>query len=273
MGAHAERSENPGNLPRNPRQTRHSLTIPPTMSTPDELQAQSDWRRYAALGAVGSTFVGSILLMSPFVVMQLRSELPYMSTPRRKVLKALKFISERQPKRTAGTKSNTCTKISRTFYDLGSGDGEAVLAAAEAGWTAVGIEMNPTLWLISQLRRLWSPAEVRQRSRFVLGDMFAKHRICSADAVMVFGVKPLMPRIADKISTECKGGTCVMSYRFRIPTVGNASGSNGGNGGIVDRSNGKLDAEMVYDEEEMRVWKISTTLIEGADNDDIGNND
>ena len=236
------------------------------MATPDELQAQSDWRRYAALGAVGSTFVGSILLMSPFVVMQLRSELPYMSTPRRKVLKALKFISERQPKRTAETKSNTCTTISRTFYDLGSGDGEAVLAAAEAGWTAVGIEMNPTLWLISQLRRLWSPAEVRQRSRFVLGDMFAKHRICSADAVMVFGVRPLMPRIADKISAECDGGTFVMSYRFRIPTVGNVSDDNGGND---DRSNeGKLDAEMVFDEDEMRILEMSTSLkcdIEGAD--------
>ena len=219
------------------------------MSAPDELQAQSDWRRYAALGAVGSTFVGSILLMSPFVVMQLRSELPYMSTPRHKVLKALQFISERQSKRTAGTKSNAT--ISRTFYDLGSGDGEAVLAAAEAGWTAVGIEMNPTLWLISQVRRLWSPAEVRQRSRFVLGDMF-RQRIVSADAVMIFGVKPLMPRIADKISTECKRGTHVMSYRFRIPTVGNASGSNGDND---DKSNeGKLDAEMVYDEQEMRVY-------------------
>jgi hypothetical protein len=242
------------------------------MSTPEELQAQSDWRRYAALGAVGSTFVGSILLMSPFVVMQLRSELPYMSTPRHKVLKALKFISERQPKRTAGTKSNTA--ISRTFYDLGSGDGEAVLAAAEAGWTAVGIEMNPTLWVISQLRRLWSPAEVRQRSRFVLGDMF-RQRICSADAVMIFGVKPLMPRIAHKISTECNRGTSVhvMSYRFRIPTVENASDSNGGN---ADRSNeGKLDAEMVFDEAEMRIWEMSTSLksdIEGAD-DDIGNND
>jgi hypothetical protein len=64
-----------------------------------------------------------------------------------------------------------------------------------------------------------------------------------------------------------------MSYRFRIPTVENASDSNGGN---ADRSNeGKLDAEMVFDEAEMRIWEMSTSLksdIEGAD-DDIGNND
>uniref|UniRef100_A0A7S0FQG5 Uncharacterized protein n=1 Tax=Minutocellus polymorphus TaxID=265543 RepID=A0A7S0FQG5_9STRA len=225
------------------------------MSTQDALQVQSDWRRYAVLGAVGSTFVGSILLMSPFVVMQLRSELPYMSTPRRKVLKALKFISERQSKRMTEEKSNTTN--TRNFYDLGSGDGEAVLAAAEAGWTATGIEMNPTLWLISQLRRCWSSADVRQRSRFVLGDMF-QQRLDSADAVMIFGVKPLMPRIAAKISTDCEGGACVMSYRFRIPTEGNGNGSTKEDN---DRSNGgKLDAEMVYDEEEMRVWQMSTSV-------------
>ena len=83
-----------------------------------------------------------------------------------------------------------------------------------------------------------------------------------------------MPRIADKISTECHVGTFVMSYRFRIPTAGNTSGGNGDN---TDRSNeGKLDAEMVYDEEEMRTWEMNNTLnsdIEGADNGDIGNND
>ena len=31
------------------------------------------------------------------------------------------------------------------FYDLGSGDGETVLAAASAGWRSTGIELNSTL--------------------------------------------------------------------------------------------------------------------------------
>lgn len=207
---------------------------------------QSDWRRYAVLGAVGSTFAGSILLMSPFVLMQLRSELPFMSTPRYKVLKALEFISQKQTKQVTRAKSPVLQSKRRRFYDLGSGDGEAVLAAAEAGWSATGIEMNPTLWLVSQIRRLWSPAEVRRRSRFVLGDMF-QHGIHSADAVMIFGVKPLMPRIAKKVSTECKPGTCILSYRFQLPTKDD-SGEN----------YGKLHAERIYDEEEMRVWQMNT---------------
>ena len=221
---------------------------------------QSEWRRYAVLGAVGSTFAGSILLMSPFVIMQLRSELPFMSTPRHKVLRALEFISQRQSKQSVQAKSPR-KQTRRNFYDLGSGDGEAVLAAAEAGWNATGIEMNPTLWLVSQIRRLWSPAEVRRRSQFVLGDMF-QHKIHSADAVMIFGVKPLMPRIANKISTECRLGTCVMSYRFRIPTAGDVGISNPNSTGDGD-SDGKLHAGLVYDEEEMRVWQMNISESEG----------
>ena len=218
---------------------------------------QSEWRRYAVLGAVGSTFAGSILLMSPFVIMQLRSELPFMSTPRHKILRALEFISQRQSQQILQAKSPG-KRTRRNFYDLGSGDGEAVLAAAEAGWSATGIEMNPTLWLVSQIRRLWSPAEVRRRSRFVLGDMF-QHRIHSADAVMIFGVKPLMPRIANKISTECKPGTSVLSYRFRIPIAGDGDDDE------------KLHAEMIYDEDEMRVWQMSSS--ESESESEISTND
>lgn len=228
-----------------------------TAKSKDDLSpaaASTDWKRYAVIGAVGTTFAGSFLLISPFVFILLRSELPYMSTPRRKVLKALEYVSNRQNSRTKLHVSDTSlSERKRNFYDLGSGDGEAVLAAASAGWNATGIEMNPTLWLISQIRRLFSPSHVRQHSRFILGDMF-KQSIQSADAVMIFGVQPLMPRIADKIANECRAETCVLSYRFRIPIQETAT--NNGHGDVSD-DNDKLDAAIIFDDEEMRVWEVN----------------
>jgi len=182
------------------------------------------------------------MLTSPFIFMQLRSELPYMSTPRRKVLKALECISNRQGSRSRHAGASVRR---RNFHDLGSGDGEAVLAAASAGWDATGVEMNPTLWLVSQIRRIFSPSHVRQKSRFILGDLF-KHNVQSADAVMIFGVQPLMPRIAAKIAKECEA-TCVMSYRFRIPLQEEEKTS-----GDTDT----LNATLIFDDEEMRVWEI-----------------
>eukprot|EP00957_Ditylum_brightwellii_P057770 4380658-Ditylum_brightwellii.AAC.1 len=111
------------------------------------------WKKRIALGALGTAFTGSILLMSPFVIMQLRSPLPYMSTPRKKVIRALKEVAS------SAKKSNTKDHELR-FMDLGSGDGEAVFAAASVGWRATGIEMNPTLWAVSSIRRLFSPPHV-----------------------------------------------------------------------------------------------------------------
>ena len=233
-----------------------AMSVPVT-SIDDDLQAPTDWKRYAVLGAVGTTFAASFILMSPFVFMQLRSELPYMSTPRRKVLKALKCITTRtSSSRHNGRDQLPAASVRRKkFYDLGSGDGEAVLAAASAGWNATGIELNPTLWLISQMRRVLSPPHVRQHARFVMGDMF-KHSIKSADAVMIFGVQPLMPRVASKIANECSAETCVLSYRFRIPTKETATHNGDGNA-----SDGyeKLDAAIIFDDDEMRVWEINAT--------------
>ena len=210
-----------------------------------------EWQKYLVLGAIGTSFVGVISLTSPFILMQLKSPLPYMSTPRSKVLTALEHVSKRKlDHRTLSKISHKTTYQRRkVFYDLGSGDGEAVLAAASAGWKSIGIEMNPTLYVVSQIRRLFSKTEVRKRSTFILGDMFS-HDIQSADAVMIFGVKPLMPRIASKIKNECDPGTFILSYRFILPTVDKQ------NNDVVDEDKNQLYARRIFDEEEMRIWIV-----------------
>ena len=42
------------------------------------------------------------------------------------------------------------------FVDLGSGDGEAVLQAASFGYQCRGVELNFTMWAVSQVRLLTS---------------------------------------------------------------------------------------------------------------------
>ena len=102
---------------------------------------------------------------------------------------------------------------------------------------------------MSVLRRsfLFSPPAVRKLSNFVWGDMWSQ-KIGEADVVMVFGVRPLMPRIAQKIGSECKPGTYVMSYRFRIPHLGDLEVeerevSRHGDGDLEEE--GVLDANIV----------------------------
>lgn len=214
-----------------------------------------------ALGIIGTSFVGTLALISPFILMQLRSPLPYMATPRRKVLAALEEISSRKGLiHRASSSSATMSKPKSTsikqvqvplrYYDLGSGDGETILAAASVGWRATGIELNSTLWGISSIRRLFSPSYIRSKSNFIWGDLW-KENLSDADAVMIFGVKPLMAPIAKKIEAECGSGTYLMSYRFHVPLQSKDEPSKNNTS-----EKGALRADLVYDEEEMRIYEL-----------------
>jgi hypothetical protein len=143
-----------------------------------------------AFGIIGTSFVGTIFLISPFITMQLRSPLPYMATPKRKVIDALENIAKRkntQMKSQSLVNKNIKKKL--RYYDLGSGDGEAVLAASSTGrWRATGIELNSTLWTVSSIRRMVASPAIRRHSNFVWGNMW-DHKIYDADAVMIFGMK------------------------------------------------------------------------------------
>mmetsp|Transcript_31650 Transcript_31650/g.38444 ORF Transcript_31650/g.38444 Transcript_31650/m.38444 type:complete len:196 (-) Transcript_31650:65-652(-) len=181
---------------------------------------------------------GSFLATTPFVLMQTVSPLPYMSVPRRKLIRALNAI-------TAAKKNgrNTSTSYRLHLTDLGSGDGELVLAAAENGWRSTGVELNPTLWAISSFRRFRLPQEARMRCSLVLGDMWGQD-ISHSDAVMIFGVKPIMADIVGKINREAREGTYVLSYRFPLPTQTASSPQ-------------RFYTESFYDHVEMRVYRNS----------------
>jgi len=205
-----------------------------------------------------------------------------MATPRHKIEKALEFIATRSQRRSleganasAANRPQNCTNVHHAgnltiphhhhrpnFVDLGSGDGTAILTAASLGYNAIGFELNPTLWLLSSLRRIFSTnLSMRYNSRFIWGDMFhndiAKLSLRNADCVMIFGVNSLMPQIAEMVQREChRPGCLIMSYRFRVPLLLHSSVEKN-----IDtkRVVGGVDATMIYDEEEMRIYELNNT--------------
>mmetsp|Transcript_12345 Transcript_12345/g.23137 ORF Transcript_12345/g.23137 Transcript_12345/m.23137 type:complete len:257 (+) Transcript_12345:33-803(+) len=253
-----------------------------TVNTKHQLNTEYNVTNTTALAMIATTMIGTAALTFPFIMMQLRSPLPYMATPKKKVLVALEEISKRKyisynhhdKNYTPVSNINVYNKnINKNnihnplrFFDLGSGDGETVLAAGSAGWKATGIELNSTLWAISSIRRWCSNKFIRSNCNFLWGDMW-KYDIRDADAVMIFGVKPLMPKIAKKISKECKSGTFVMSYRFCIPLLGSSASctlkkfENGSNeisskGDDEAADFGLLAADLIYDKEEMKIYQL-----------------
>ena len=131
--------------------------------------------------------------------------LPYLPTgPTR-----LHAMLDRLPPRVAGRGAR--------FLDLGSGDGEAVLVAASRGLVAHGVELNPSLVAFSRLRA-WRAAS---GATFSWGNLFdAGADVARSDVVFVFGVVPLMPRIAAMLAERCHPGAFVCVHKFPLRGCG-----------------------------------------------------
>lgn len=95
-------------------------------------------------------------------------------------------------------------------YDLGSGDGRLVLAAARRyGARGVGIEIDPFRYLFSWLLVFMSGEHKRVRVRY--GNFFA-YDIAEASIVTLFLFQPTNNRLKEKLKKELKPGTRIVSY-------------------------------------------------------------
>lgn len=107
----------------------------------------------------------------------------------------------------------------QTVLELGSGDGKVLLAAAKAGYNAIGIELNPVLVLIS----LWRTRRYRPQVRVAWGNYW-RMSWPSADAVFVFLYDRFMPQL-DKKMVRYKRP--LASVTFRIPDRQHVQEKNG----------------------------------------------
>jgi SAM-dependent methyltransferase len=95
-------------------------------------------------------------------------------------------------------------------YDLGSGDGRLVIAAARRGARAVGVEFNPELVALSERR---ARAEgVTGKARFVQGDIFETD-FSEATVVTLYLLPSLNMRLRPTL-LRMRPGTRVVSHAF-----------------------------------------------------------
>jgi SAM-dependent methyltransferase len=98
-------------------------------------------------------------------------------------------------------------------FDLGSGDGRAVIAAAKRGARAVGVEFNPDLVALSR-RNAGRERLSGARASFVEGDIFETD-FSSATVVTLYLLPDLNLRLRPKL-LEMRPGTRVVSHMFKM---------------------------------------------------------
>jgi len=154
------------------------------------LLASSGVFRGQPAGASGQGLAGSTLLQT----------VPYVPTPQEIVDQMLELA-----------------KVTRddTVYDLGSGDGRIVITAAQKfGARAVGIEINPDLYLRSSARI--KELGLNDQARIICEDIFnvSIHR---ATVVTLYLLTALNEKLRPKMERELTSGTRIVSHDFQVP--------------------------------------------------------
>jgi SAM-dependent methyltransferase len=99
-------------------------------------------------------------------------------------------------------------------YDLGSGDGRIVIAAArEKGAKGVGIDIDPLR--VEEGRRNAVRAGVSDRVEFIQGDLFSAD-FSDATVVTLYLLPDLNLRLRPRILEELRPGTRVVSHAFHM---------------------------------------------------------
>jgi SAM-dependent methyltransferase len=104
-------------------------------------------------------------------------------------------------------------KKSDIFYDLGCGDGRLVFFVAKKyGVRAVGVERNPLLNFVSNIRKQVLKIPHVEFLRKNLFDV----NLSEATIIYLFLFPEVVEKLKGKLLTECKKNTIIVSHGFKI---------------------------------------------------------
>lgn len=103
-------------------------------------------------------------------------------------------------------------KPNDVVYDLGSGDGRLVFAAAKTARSAIGYEISYPIFLLSKLKQYFfrHKGKIHNRS-------FLKTKLHDADVIFCYLLDPTMKKLQEKFIKELKSGTRIICHGFKIP--------------------------------------------------------
>ncbi len=96
--------------------------------------------------------------------------------------------------------------------DLGSGNGKVVIALAERGAKAHGIELNPFLLILSY----WNIKKAGVAASVQFGNIFHTD-LSSYDVITLYVVPVVMKRLEKKLRQELKPGARLVTETFVFP--------------------------------------------------------
>lgn len=144
----------------------------------------------------GGVLLGCLIALSWFA----GSDAPYVPTKMGNIRKILKL---------AGVKKG------KKFYELGSGDGRVVIAAAKLGADSYGIEQSWIRVLYSRWKASRQNSAVAQNCHFYHSNIFFKN-YSDADIVYVYLLLKGVRKLESKLEKELKKGSIVITQTYHF---------------------------------------------------------
>eukprot|EP01031_Cornospumella_fuschlensis_P033220 gene33220-40194_t len=130
------------------------------------------------------------------------------ATPRSVIKQAIDHLSAQAP--------SDAVKAQRPrWLDLGSGDGRVCILAAQNGYHATGVELNPLLVALSYYNAYKANVPL-SHVRFTMDNLW-NLPLGNFQVISVFGVPSIMDRLNEKLHKEADPSSYIISYRFGIP--------------------------------------------------------
>jgi SAM-dependent methyltransferase len=105
-------------------------------------------------------------------------------------------------------------KEGEVFYDLGSGDGRMIFAAARVGARAIGFEISLLPYLIARSKEFFVKAKIKPQTK--LRDFWSID-LSAADIVYIFLMPKIREKMKEKMGKELRPGTKIICYVWPIP--------------------------------------------------------
>lgn len=102
----------------------------------------------------------------------------------------------------------------KRIVDLGSGDGKVVIALAQEGYAADGVELQP--WLVWRSRRQIKQLGLENHAKIYWGSMW-RFSTTPYDCVVVYAMPHVMDRLKHKLTCELAPKSAVVSNYFVFP--------------------------------------------------------
>ena len=100
------------------------------------------------------------------------------------------------------------------IYDLGSGDGTALMIAAkEFGAKGIGIEIDPFRYWVSKI--LLKKNSVTDKVKILRKNFFTQN-VKEADVIFVYLIPKTLEKLLPKFKKELKKGTRIVSFVYEI---------------------------------------------------------